>query len=351
MIVNCFFRVINNLRLSSNVGGIYHWLCWCLPVLIVVTSCAKPPEEKQIKKSADKISIQLEGSVLATEMDLIAPSDGEVKKLHVKNGDNVGDNAEILAYDKKLLKLAVDRLVSQLEAQQSTIKDVEEMIKGLTEQESIIANAKETLKNVSYLMTVGAATKVELIGAENAYAAALERRDSVQEQKLAQGHEVKRMKSAIELLEIDLKIARHNLAQADFRAPISGYVSELTVNEGQQLSRNQKIGKLVNIDKVVLKAGLASGLLPYVKEQQVTKITFLTVPQYKRTAVITRIIPVVDPKVGRMILEIELDNPDYILQPNTKALVTLLLSDDEQKQLSKTYLRNGRKKVMIQSDN
>jgi len=104
---------------------------------------------------------------------------------------------------------------------------------------------------------------------------------------------------------------------------------------------------VINIDKVVVYGALASGLYQFVKEGQKVKVSFLTTPSIQRMGIVDRIVPVVDPELGRMIVQIPLKNPDYALQPSTKALIEVTLSKSAQGKVRKIFYESDQRSKYI----
>ena len=109
------------------------------------------------------------------------------------------------------------------------------------------------------------------------------------------------------------------------------------------------IGKILDLKKVVVKAGLAPGLYKFIHKGDKVRLDFITTPPYNTTAKISRIIPIVDPKIGRMVAEIVINNPNYLLQDGTKALVTIIPGEKEQTELYKYYYKKGSSIIEIKT--
>jgi len=68
------------------------------------------------------------------------------------------------------------------------------------------------------------------------------------------------------------------------------------------------------------------------------------------TSTIKQISPIVNPTFGSMTLDIVVPNQNYILQPGTRALVTIELSKEGQARVKKYFLHNNKDRVVeIQS--
>ena len=134
------------------------------------------------------------------------------------------------------------------------------------------------------------------------------------------------------------------------KSPISGYLTGSSLVAGQEVVKGAVVGQILNLDKVVVKAGLASGLYRFIHKGDSVKLDFITTPPYSTTAKITKIIPIIDPKIGRMVAEIILNNTNYILQDGTKAIITVTPKREVQSQLYKDFYKKGSSVVEIKTD-
>ena len=135
-----------------------------------------------------------------------------------------------------------------------------------------------------------------------------------------------------ELAQLKYKLKRTNIV-----AETDGFLTNFKLQAGEQVRGSFEVGQVVNIDQVVVYGALATGLYPFVKEGQKVTISFMTTPQIQRVGIIDRIIPVVDPQLGRMIIQIPLKNPDYSLQPSAKALIEVPLVQKDRAKVRKIF--------------
>ncbi len=308
-------------------------------VILFLTSCARPLEDEQLKEGADEIKIELEGMVFPkVEANIIAPVAGELSNILIKNGMLVKKDSEIIKYNRNPLQIKINKIKAQISQKKIESKGIK-----VSQNNTILNNNKEILKNITYLYNVGAASLSELLEAQNNYASSMEQYGNKHTQ-------ISFINSELKLLEFDLEEAKNIYKKAVIKAGTEGFVTKLIAHKGQVIGENEKVGKIININKVIVKAGLASGLLSYVKIGQDVNIKFLTTPRIDIKSQISRIIPVVDPQFGRMIIEIELDNKDFKLQPDIKALVSISITKKEQNSIKKDFEIKD-KKIKIKSDN
>jgi multidrug resistance efflux pump len=117
-----------------------------------------------------------------------------------------------------------------------------------------------------------------------------------------------------------------------------GYLIGSKIKVGSLVAKNSSMGTIINIDNVTVKAGLAPGLYPFIKKGESVHIDFIVTPPYSIDANITRIIPVVDPEFGRMVVDIELKNFNFILQDGMKAMVKIKLKKEYQEKVREYFI-------------
>ncbi|MCF6173573.1 MAG: hypothetical protein L3J44_07335, partial [Campylobacteraceae bacterium] len=134
----------------------------------------------------------------------------------------------------------------------------------------------------------------------------------------------------------------YKLKLADAYAQISGFIAGLALNKREAIGTNRKVCTIVNLDKVIVKAGFSTGLLPFIHKGKKIDISFVTTPPFGKSAIIRQVNPIVNAAFGRMTIEAIVPNHNYILQEGTRALVTIPLSKGGQKEVRKYFLNNKR---------
>lgn len=157
---------------------------------------------------------------------------------------------------------------------------------------------------------------------------------------------IKNLNQTIMSKKIDLKKLEYQLKHADAYTQTDGFVANLRLNKRESIGTNRKVCSIVNIDKVIVKAGFATGLLPFMHIDQKVNISFITTPPYNADTLISKINPIVNPKFERMTVEMIVPNPNYILQEGTSALITILLPKEGQKSVKKYFLNNKKDTVL-----
>ena len=311
-----------------------------LSILFFFGGCAKTQEQKELKRTENNISIRVEGAVFPiNKQDVISAVAGYVKRIYVKNGDRVKKGDIIYSLDKEIIKLDMDNIKNQI----ATLEQIKNHIqnKRIITNENIPAvnvNAMQ-LRKIAYLRSKGYVSRFEEDKYKKNYINALynnNRNNADNYEKL------KNINKRIESNKIELKKLEYQLKYTDAYAAIDGFVSGLDISVRQSIGANRKVCSIVNLDKVLVKAGFSTGLLPFLHVGQKIKISFVTTPPYNTISTITKINPIVNPKFERMTIGTIVPNHNYILQEGTRALINIPLSKEGQKQVKKYFLNNKR---------
>lgn len=314
---------------------------------LLLSGCVKSAEEKQIKEVNNETVLRLEGFVRPIdEAKVLTTIQGEILHVLKRNGDHIRKGEVIAIYDKRPILIEMEKVRAKIRAKQRAIGYFTKSGGG-PENQAVIDNAKLQLQKIAQLYHMGAASKIEFDNAEDRYLTLLvneEERVTTESQryKIRAEDEGMLKEYYAELAQLEYDLQRTNIVAAT-----SGFLSNFKLQVGQRVSANDEMGQIVNIESIVVYGALAAGLYRYVKVGEKVKITFMTMPQIQRMGIIDRIVPVVDPDIGRMIVQIPLKNPDYAIQPSTKALIEVTLSKPDQARIRKTYYESDKRSKYI----
>jgi len=322
-------------------------LLFFLIAIILITGCAKTKEERAIKKKDNNITLQLEATIYPSiQSSVLAEASGYVKKVYVKNGDRVKKGDLIYSLNTELIKLDIDRLQYDI----ASLKKEKRILLGnnVGKNYNIPATnlAAMELKKVAVLRSQGALNQFEEDKYIKTYIDSLKTKTTT-----TNATRIETINRTIKSDMIALEKLKYTLKHANVKANIDGFITNLIIQPNQSITLNQKVADIINIDKVIVRAGLAQGLLAFVKIGDKVKINFITEPPYSDFGFINRINPIIDKKFKNMTIDIIVKNRNYILQPNTKALVTIYLNKQQQEKIKKIFYNNKGNTVSIQSAN
>lgn len=315
-------------------------------IVLLFTGCAKTQEEKELSSNDKNVTIKLEGTVYpAQQQEILAAVPGYVKKIYVKNGDRVRQNDILYSLDKQMIKLDIENTKNE-------IKSLEEIRDNMYRKGSNIAAtnlAAIELEKMTTLKSHGYVSEFELNEYKKNYINTL---FTDKDARTTNYENIKRQAIEINQKKLELQKLEFQYTHADTYAKISGFVTGLSISEGENVDINKKVCRIENIDNVIVKAGFAKGLLPYIKTNTKVEINFVTTPPYTAEARIQKVIPIINPSFDRMTIDMQVPNENYILQPTTRALVVVPLNKEAQKEVKKYFIGKSNQSVLeIKSKN
>ncbi len=314
----------------------------------LINGCAKSRVEKELKVSDNNISIRIEGAVYPIQrQNILASTSGKIKHLYIKYGDKITRGERIYSLDKELIKLDIQNKKTEIASLTQIKHHLFSNIHATSNTQSINLAAME-LKKMAQLKAEGYVQDFEQNTYKKNYINVL---NSQTAQNATHYEKLKTVESSLHTKKIQLQKLQYRLKHADGYASINGFVADIQVQEGQTISSDTKVCTIVNLDKVILKAGFATGLLPFLHVNQMVNISFVTTPPYSVQAPIAQITPIVDPKFKSMTFTVVIPNKHYILQEGTRALVTIQLPKKGQERVKKYFMNNKNDRVIqIQSN-
>ncbi len=312
---------------------------------LFISGCAKTQEQKELKTTENNISIRIEGMVYPIQrQDIISSVSGYVKNIYVKNGDKVKKGDIIYSLDKELINLNIENKNIEISSLKQIRKHVASRRSGIDGNIPAINLAAMELKKMAYLRSKGYVNDFEENTYKNNYINALYSKKN--NNNVDNYEKLKNLSRQIKSAKIDLQKLKYKLQHADAYASIDGFIANLNINKREVVGENKKICTIVDLDKVMVKAGFSTGLLPFLHVGQKVNITFVTTPPYSTKAKISQVNPIVNGNFGRMTIETIVPNNNYILQSGTRALITIPLSKKGQKEVRKYFIHDKRKTIL-----
>lgn len=212
------------------------------------------------------------GSVEAVNEAFISPEmNGQVKKVHVKEGQRVRQGDLLVDLNSDVIRSSVEEVKTSLEL----AKTIYEKRKGLWEKK---------------------------IGSEVEYLQA---------------------KSNHESLENRLKSLEAQLEMCSIKAPISGIVDDIFIKEGELAVPGLQLIRLVNLSEVYINADVSEAYLSNFHKGDEVHVTFPSYPDKSVDTVIYRTGNVVKAQNRTFLVQLKLHNPDESLKPNVLALIRM----------------------------
>ncbi len=320
-------------------------------LLVFVLACAKPPEEKEIRRAKDTIEIVFEGVIVPSEEEkLLSPTSGKINRIYASKGKKVARGERIAGFDRQESELAYREARADYERSIISARYYNPVYSG---NKVLIDNAKERLLKTYDLYKTNMSSLAELKTAEdnyvNAVAVEINRTRYIEKEQFDTRKSADESKKDVEKARLEMAKAKFNLEHSNVNAHIDGYLSEFNIFEGQNLAKGDLIGKVINIEDVLLKGAISPGTYKYLKVGTSMNVSCVTVPPFKAKGIISEISPIVDPESGRMSIYIPLKNRDYLLQPGVKCLVSFIMPKKQAKEMG-IDTEQHEDKVYVKSD-
>lgn len=314
---------------------------------IVFIGCAEKPEERQLLKKADNLTIELEGTSYAYKSQTLTSISGKVSEIKKNTGDYVNKGDIIFSIDQKNVRREIKQLKFEIKALEKNLKKYKQYNNNGANP-TIIHLARINLEKVAKLYSQGYASEEKFDEAKNRYANVL---FSNKREENSNSKEYYNIEQNIISKKTKLANLEDTIGDTTIKSNINGYISKLNLYEGKILSEGENIGTIVDISRIRVKSGLAPGLLPFVKKDKEVKITFLTTPAIITTVPVKKVIPIIDPEFGRILVEFEVPNEHNIIQPGTKSIASVLLSKEEKEKVNFMFNNGEKNQLTIKAEN
>lgn len=219
------------------------------------------------------------------------PVAGRIETVHVREGDWVDAGAVILALDRKLEELELERRRLILEDDSR-----------LQEARSRESTLREQLAQAQRLYRSETISRKQMEDERLAWQAAVA--------DLAE-LEISKQQQAVEH-----ELALENLRRRSLRAPVSGIVTRLSYRVGESVSAHEPVVRLVNTRRIRFTGNVASHLGGLLQPGESIDILIGHGDRQRvHSAEITFVSPVADPASGLLEVKAEFDNAGVDLRP------------------------------------
>ncbi|WP_018247507.1 efflux RND transporter periplasmic adaptor subunit [Orenia marismortui] len=294
---------------------------------------------ESITAKADQLSdyVTVVGSTEASKSVQLTPQvQEEVEKVYVKVGDKVNKGDRLLVLDKDTLKIQVEQAEAGLKAAQANL---DKALRGAREEEIAQLKARLEQAKASYEETEKAYNRQETLykqhviseqqfeSMKSKYIAAKSGYETAKQSlKLAQNgateEEIKALEAQVSQAKASYQAANIRLSKAEIKAPISGIISAVNIEEGE-MAGGQPVIAIANIDQVKIVA--------YVSERNINKVNLgdkvevdFNALERLVTGRVDSISPVMDQQKKAFPVEIIIDNQDNLIKGGMYAEINLV---------------------------
>ena len=285
--------------------------------------------------------ISASGTVETTEVTVSAKVGGQILKLFVDEGSSVKTSDTLALIDRSDLEIQLDQARANVAASEAQYKlaILGARSEDIAQAEATLKNAEDDLRRTEYLIKDGSITQKQL--------------DDARTRQIVAKQSYDKLKSGSRPEEIDAARARRDQAVAQMNsikkkisdsyvlAPISGVITQKSIEEGEVVISNGSLFTISQLDKV--------HLVIYISEEELARIRLgqdakVFIDAFSKKSFPGKVIYIssvaeftpknVQTKEDRTKLvfgvKIEIPNPDQILKPGMPADAVI-----ETKELSK----------------
>ncbi len=249
--------------------------------------------------------------------------EGIVERLFVDLGDSIRTGQVIAQLDTRELELAVHQQQAALQQELARLgladagDSVDEAATSQVRQaEATFAEAKIRLDRTKKLAAEGVVAKQQLDEQQARY--------DVAEAAVRSSHEtVRNIRATISARKAALALAEKKLADAKITAPITGFVKDRQVAQGQFLRSNSPVITIVQTSPLKLKVDVPESAVAFVRIGRPVQFRVEAFPDRIFEGRISRIAPSVDQQSRTLKLEALANNREGVLKPGFFARVAI----------------------------
>ncbi len=294
------------------------------PAAVTQAPPARAVETETVSRGEGIRSIDLIGQVQASSIATIrAQTDGLVQQILVREGDRVTSGATIAVIDDSERRLALAQARARLATEQSRLARLEVGTrKEVIQQRRAILNAArarenealDNLRRITTLVNEGALSQRSLVEARSsADTARAERLEAAA--TLAEGvagplpEEIAAQRAIVAAARAELDRAQLELDRTRVKARNAGVVQTREISAGDYLETADPVITVVDNRELEVFLELPEQLSGQVRAGKPVILTSRNLPEWKKEATITSVIPSAEAGSRRQLVRVSLDNP------------------------------------------
>ncbi|HWT46475.1 MAG TPA: efflux RND transporter periplasmic adaptor subunit [Vicinamibacterales bacterium] len=268
-------------------------------------------------------SVEAVGTLEAHDQATIsAEVAGRVARMAVDMGDKVKAGSPLVLLDAERLRYHANEQEAALQQARAKLGAQGDHLPPPGQTPDVLsAAAKRAQAQQSYDRARALAEK-NLISRQDLEAAQTNLQTAVAAHEAAIAAE-RELRAEMVAREATLNSATRDLKDTTIRAPFDGVVAERMVSEGQYVTAQAPVVRLVRLDPLRLTADVPEKFAPNVHVGQPIELTTDAFPDTPVTGTITRISPDVNLKSRAFAIEADVRNEDGQLKPGTFARLTI----------------------------
>lgn len=301
-----------------------------------------PKAVKVMNVTKQKIGEPLEqlGDIAAfAEIDIIAKVGGDVKQVFKSRGDVVQKGDVIAILDQNDMLLERNKAVLSVRSAEVELQNAKEDIStNKADLQASIAKTEEALriaeKNYAKMKIdyeIGAISRFEFEQSDTELRTLEIDLENFNKKltTLEQSRSLEAIKTKVALSRLSLEEADRTLANMEIRAPISGILTDLGLEQGMTIPEGFQAGTIQQLDKVKITAGLTETDAKWLRGKTEVKFRVSGTDQIMN-AEIGYLADVISAESKTYPLELVVSNKEHKLRPGMKAQILLTEKDDQQ---------------------
>jgi len=259
------------------------------------------------------------------KIDVILKASGDVQTVFKKRGEFVQEGEVILSLDKEDIQRDLEKArVNVVNAQETLAKARADYSNGLVKTENSLKDLEKQYNKMRNDYDLGLVTKFQLEQMET------------QVNNLRSDYETLKNTNPVAGAEFGLKSAQLGLADLeklithyDVKAPISGVLVEMPVEEKMTLNAGFKAAEIQQLDPVKVRAELSEAAYNLVGGKNELQL-YIPGTKEKYTGKVSYLSPVVSSQSKAYPLELEVANANNALRPGMRVQVQLNEAKDQE---------------------
>jgi len=226
------------------------------------------------------------------DADVSASVAGIIEMIHYREGQSVEEDAVVIQLENTLEQLEVERRKVVFESKA-------ELEAAVARMETVQVDLESTQV---LFETTGSISQEEL------NTKILEYKLAVAEKERKESEEIRE--------EIELQIPQFQLQQRAIKAPFSGKIADVYLDEGESCSAGEALFRLVDLSKCHFVCNVEASLAVHLKKAQIVDLEVVSGYDFvPRQGEIEFIAPTIDPSSGLRKVKVLIDNADFSLTP------------------------------------
>jgi len=149
-----------------------------------------------------------------------------------------------------------------------------------------------------------------------------EKRKKLWDQRIGSEVEYLQAENNVQSLEKSLATVNSQLEKTNVRSPISGTVDKVMLNTGELASPGQPILRVVNLDRVQIKADVSEAFVGRIAPGDQVTLRFPSIG-LEQPATVSAVGQVIDPNNRTFVLEVDMPNQNGALKPNLVGSISI----------------------------